>query len=170
MAKPSLKVQIECGEMKTVVEGDVDEVLKGLVQFLTGIYPNYETLAKFTFSPDYVGILKDLSEFVKVTPEGQLVLLKRDLPADEAIGSVLLGAHLALKLGRLDSDDISADELAKIVGKSLKTVQNTVVEMMKAAILDRSGRGTYKLTPLGIKEVHEALKAQSESQNSGGEV
>ena len=166
MSSQSLKVHVEFGELKADLEGNADEVVKALLQFIMKAYPNLESLSKFTFAPNYLEILNDISDSVKITADAQLVLVRRDFPADQAIGLALLGANVAYKLGKLENDELSVESLCKIMGKAPKTIQNTLVEMVKEGIVDRSSRGAYVLTPVGIMQVHEAAKSLSNAEKS----
>jgi predicted transcriptional regulator len=65
---------------------------------------------------------------------------------------------------------MSVEELASSIRKTSKTVRNTVVEMCKTSLLERTGRGTYRITTIGMKELLDDLKAmlESEKNNHGG--
>src|SRR5437867_621314 len=97
--EPRVKVQIEWGDMKHTVEGDLESVMREIIQFAAKVLPNYTLASKLTFAPDYTSMVDDLSEKVKLTPEGEGVLLKQDLSAENSISLVLLASKLANALG-----------------------------------------------------------------------
>jgi len=165
-----LKVQIECGEIKHTAEGEVDDVLREVIKFVLKIFPNYQIASKIMFTPDYLAMMSDISTFTNIAPNGEVILLKSTLSADEAIGLVLLGAHVANKIGKKESDELSVEEISRSVGKAVKTTRNTIAEMSKAGIVERTGKGSYRITNAGIREVHEAAKAllETESSQTGG--
>ena len=66
--QPRVKVQIEWGDMKHTVEGDLESVMREIIQFAAKVLPNYTLASKLTFAPDYTSMVDDLSEKVKLTP------------------------------------------------------------------------------------------------------
>ena len=165
-----LKVQIECGEIKHTVEGEVDKVLSEVIRFVSNVFPNYEVASKIMFTPDYLAMMNDISTFVNIAPNGEVILLRSTLSADEAIGLVLLGTHVANKLGKKESDELPVEEISRSIGKAVKTIRNTIAEMSKAGIVERTGKGSYRITGAGMREVHEAAKAllEAELSQTGG--
>ncbi|MEM2576909.1 MAG: type IV toxin-antitoxin system AbiEi family antitoxin domain-containing protein, partial [Candidatus Bathyarchaeia archaeon] len=111
---------------------------------------------------DYLELLNNLSEIVNLTPNGELILLKQIPSTDEAIGILLLTVEVAYKLGKRQSNALSAEELTKILGKAEKTIRNTIAEMIKAGLIERIEKGTYHITAVGIKEVSEFIKMLKE--------
>jgi hypothetical protein len=165
-----LKVTIEWRDLKHVAEGDADQVLKEIMTFITKSFPAFEPLSKITFTPDYLTMLNDLASLVQIGPSGEIILLRSGLSADQAIGFTLLGSQVACKTGKKQNDDMSVEELASSIRKTPKTVRNTVVEMCKTSFVERTGRGTYRITTAGMKELLDDLKAmlESESGQQGG--
>ncbi len=156
--------------MKHVAEGDVDAVFREVTAFVTKVSPAFEALSRIMFTPDYVAMLTDLSALINIGPAGEIILQRLGLPADQAIGLTLLGSKIAGKIGKKQSDDMSVDELASSIRKTAKTVRNTVVEMTKANLVERTGRGTYRITMIGVKELLDDVKAilESEAHQQGG--
>ncbi|MBS7655061.1 hypothetical protein KEJ50_00940 [Candidatus Bathyarchaeota archaeon] len=159
-----VKVQIEYNGLKHSVEGPVEEAIKEVITFLSKICPTYDVASKIIYTPDYIEILEDLSELVNLTPNGELILLKQMSSTDEAIGLLLLTVEAAYKLGKRSSNALSAEELAKILGKAEKTIRNTIAEMIKARLIERVEKGTYHITTSGMREVSEFIKVLKESK------
>ncbi|MEM3571829.1 MAG: hypothetical protein QW589_07890, partial [Candidatus Bathyarchaeia archaeon] len=86
-------------------------------------------------------------------------LIESSLSTDQAIGLTLLGAHLAYKIGKRESEEMSVEEISKSLNKAIKTIRNTLVQMVDANVIERVERGSYKITSSGIKEVHESILA-----------
>jgi predicted transcriptional regulator len=157
--KPKLKVQIELEGIKHMAEGSVDEVIHEVIKFVSKIIPTYQVASKIMFTPDYTAILNDISSFINITEDGKILLLESSLSTDQAIGLTLLGAHLAYKIGKRESEEMSVEEISKSLNKAMKTVRNTLVQMVDANVIERVERGSYKITSSGIKEVHESILA-----------
>ncbi len=156
--RPRIKVQIEWGDLKHTAEGDLETVVREVMQFAAKVLPNYSLASKLTFSPDFSSMADDLSEAVKLTPEGEVVLLKPELSAENSIAIVLLATRVANAVGTRASADIGPETISRAIGKSVKTVRNTLALLAKTGIVDRTNEGTYKLTIQGIRKAHEISK------------
>jgi len=130
-------------------EGKADEAISAFLKFIGNVYPSYELVSKIILTIDEEKLLRDFGGIIAVASEGP-VLLKRDIATDQAIGSCLIGAHIGCKIGKLSKDTLSSDELTKFVGKSSGTVANELTSMTKQGLVDRVGRGEYKITTTGL--------------------
>src|SRR5207237_6637253 len=94
--QPKIKVQIEWGDIKHTAEGDLETVVREVMQFAAKVLPNYSLASKLTFSPDFSSMVDDLSSAVQLTPEGEAVLLMLQKSAENYIALVLLVYSVAL--------------------------------------------------------------------------
>ncbi len=156
--RPKVKVQIEWGDMKHTVEGDLETVIREVVQFAAKVLPNYTLASKLTFAPDYSSMVDDLSETVKLTPEGEVVLLKQEMSAENSIALVLLAVRVANTVGTRPTAEMSPEMISRAIGKAVKTVRNTLAILAKTGIVERTADGNYKLTIQGIRKSHETAK------------
>jgi len=152
---PKVKVQIEWGDIKHTVEGDLESVIKEVMQFAAKVLPNYALASKLTFSPDYSSMVDDLSETVKLTPEGEVMLLKQEMSAENSIAMVLLAARVANAVGTKPTVDMSPEMISRAIGKAVKTVPNTLATISKTGIVERTNEGNYKLTMQGTTKSHQ---------------
>ena len=114
------------------------------------VYPALEMARKLTFAPDLTRLSEALVGIVELTPEGVL-LNRRELSAEQAILICLLGGYVGYRLGRWESDSMSASVLSKVSGKALKTISNQIALMVDEGLVERVGRSEYRITSLGIK-------------------
>src|SRR6059036_1549976 len=157
--RPKIKVQIEWGDIKHTVEGDLETVVQEVMRFAAQVLPNYTLASKLTFAPDYTSMVDDLSEKVKLTPEGEGVLLKQDLSAENSISLVLLASKVANALGTRPTAEMSPDMISRATGKAVKTVRNTLAILAKNGTVERTSAGDYRLTIQGIRKSHENARA-----------
>ncbi len=157
--RPRIKVQIEWGDIKHTAEGDLETVVREVMQFAAKVLPNYALASKLTFSPDYSSMVDDLSSTVKLTLEGEIVLLKPDMSAENSISLVLLAARVAHAVGTRSNVDLDPEAISRAIGKAVKTVRNTLAMMTKTGVVDRTSEGGYKLTIQGIRRAHEIAKS-----------
>ena len=142
----SLRVQIEIGELRHTAEGNPDQVVKEILGFIAKAIPGYDALSKFVYSPDYDELLRDISPLVNITNDGQPILFRAGLPAEQAILLSLLASHVAAKLGKRASEEAFSEEIAQSIGKAVKTIRNTIAELQKSGMVERATRGAYKIT------------------------
>lgn len=159
-----LKVRVEIGDVKAEFEGSVEEVFKAFTSFLAKTYPALEVVQRIIFTPDLAQIAESLGSFVQITPEGPILLDGRELPASDAITLVLLAAYAGNRLNKLQKDSLSVMEINRITGKAHKTVANQIPWMLDGGIIERVGKGEYRVTSRGIKQGENILAALRSSR------
>src|SRR5438552_3818251 len=111
------------------------------MQFAAKVLPNYSLASKLTFSPDYSSMVDDLSSAVQLTPEGEAVLLKPEMSAENSIAMVLLAARVAHAVGTRPNVEMDPEAISRAIGKAVKTVRNTLAMMTKTGLIDRTTDG-----------------------------
>jgi DNA-binding transcriptional ArsR family regulator len=159
-----IKVQVELNGLRHVVEGDSDQVIREVIQFISRVCPPFDIASRLVWSPDYAKMLETISKLAKISSSGEIIITELVPSADQAIGLVLLCTHVANKFGKRMNDEMSVEEISSAAGKAVKTVRNTLVEMVKAGLVERTGRGTYKISTNGLIEVQEAAKELGENE------
>jgi hypothetical protein len=161
-----IKVQVELNGLRHVVEGDSDQVIREVIQFISRVCPPFDIASRLVWSPDYAKMLETISDLAKISTSGEIVVTEAVPSSDQAIGLVLLCAQVAHKFGKRMNDEMSVEEISSAAGKAVKTVRNTLVEMVKAGLVERTGRGTYRISTNGVIQVQEAAKELSENEMS----
>jgi hypothetical protein len=165
-SQPNLKIHVEFGAEKADFEGSPDAVTKEFLTFLNKVYPTFELAQKLTFNPDLAKLAEELVGVIKLTPDGA-VLESTVSPADEAITLSLVGVYVGNRLGKAANDSLSANGLSKMTGKALKTISNQLAWMVDDGLIERVGRGEYKITSVGImrsEKILQELKAEREKR------
>lgn len=160
-SQQNLKIHVEFGEAKADFEGSPDAVTKEFLTFLNKVYPTFELAQKLIFNPDSAKLAEELVGVIKFTPEGA-ILEYTESPADEAIILSLVGIYVGNKLGKIPNDSLSANGLSKMTGKALKTISNQLAWMVDDGLIERVGRGEYRITSVGImrsEKTFQELKA-----------
>ena len=161
-----VKVLVELNGLRHTVEGDSEQVIKEVIQFISRVCPPFDIASRIVWSPDYAKMLETISRLAKISPSGEIIITELVPSSDQAIGLVLLCAHIANKFGKRMNDEMSVEEISSASGKAIKTVRNTLVEMVKAGLVERTGRGTYKISTNGMKEVQESANELSQNEMS----
>jgi biotin operon repressor len=128
-------------------------VIEEVVQFISRVAPHYDIAAKLVFVPDYARLLDELSRIIKVTSDGEVLLQQSGLPADKAILLTLAGAKVAKRFGKREREDLSAEEIARAVGKTSKTIRNNIAALQNAGMVERVSRGSYRITEQGMMQI-----------------
>jgi len=169
MSEPkTIIVELQLGELRHRATGTVDEVLKETIAFVSRNVPAYDAASKLLYLPEYGKMVDSLSKILKITPDGQVLLLQQDFPTEKAITAILLGAHLSHKFQKRSSDELYGEEIARSVGKALKTVRNAIAELQKQGLIERAARGTYRIATAGIMRMEQELQASPSGLEGGG--
>jgi hypothetical protein len=163
----TLTIELQVRELKHTAKGTVDEVLQEVLAFVSHVIPGYDAASKLLYAPEYGTLLDSLSKILKIAPDGQVLLLQENLPAEKAITAVLLGAHVANKFQKRPNDELYAEEIARSVSKALKTVRNTIAELQKQGLIERAARGTYRITTAGIMKMEQELQTSPNGFEGG---
>lgn len=160
--KDKLKIHIEFGDFREDIEGSPDEAVRSLLTSLSRVYPSLDLAKKLVFQPDLSQLAEKLVGLVKFAPEG-LMVLAGEAPAEETILLSLVGSYVGYRLGKIVSDTDSANGLAKTTGKALKTISNQLAWMIDDSLVERVGRGSYRITSRGIQRFEQiAMKPRPE--------
>lgn len=152
-----IKVQIDVGSAHFESSGSADEIVPQILQFVSHTIPTYDLASRLIYVPDLAGLADRVSEFAKMTADSQLLLTKNNLPADKSIPIVLFMAHLASKFAKRPNDSLDIEEIATAVSKAPKTIRNTLVNMQKAGLIERTDRGNYRITQKGLMQLEKTL-------------
>ena len=109
----TLTVELQFGEIKHTARGPPEAVLRELIAFVSRSIPAYDAASKLMYLPDYDRMVNSLSTVLRIAPDGQVLLLRSDLPAEKAIIAVLLGAYISSKFQKRSSDELYAEEIAR---------------------------------------------------------
>ena len=158
-----VKVQIDIDGIHFESSGSAEELVPQILQFVSHTIPTYDLARKLIYLPDLAGLADKVSEFAKMTNNNQLLLTKGSLPAEKSILIVLFMGHLASKFARRPTDSLNTEEIATAVSKAPKTIRNTIVNMQKAALIERTDRGNYRITQKGLMELENSLQLAVET-------
>jgi len=152
-----VRIQIDVNEMHYEGNGSVEEIIPQVLQFLTQAVPAYNLAKKLVYVPDLASLADKVSEFARMTPTGQLLLTRINLPAERAITVLLFMSQLASKMGKRETDSLSIEEIATGVGRAPKTIRNVLVQLQRLGLIDRADRGKYHITSKGLMELERNL-------------
>ena len=69
----------------------------------------------------------------------------------------LAGSRLLHQLGKRESDTLSLDEITRTTGRSTGTVAGRLSELCNEQLVERVGKGSYRLTTMGTRVIMKDL-------------
>jgi hypothetical protein len=161
-----LTVHIKYKDVEEVFSGSVEQVWLGLSKFFSEFVPTFEVAAELVLSVDLEKLARDCVGLFAFSAEGANVLVPRNkLTDNESLGLLLLAGYVGFKLGKLESDAVSKEELQVKVGKAAKVVSTRLGELVKSGMVVKSVDEKYKITTFGItqmqREVLPKIKAKT---------
>ncbi len=147
-----LYARIEYGKLKAEFKGDFDSVSREIMKFLFEISPAISILSKIKLEVKLEQLVNELQGILKVSKEGILLLAPRErLSGPELICLYLVGAYVGYKLGVLEKDSMSVDELSQLTGIKKSVVSVRLSELKTSRIVALTDVGERKITPIGIE-------------------
>jgi hypothetical protein len=148
-----LEVWIRHDKLEVKLSGSVDEVIRGVLEFIGKVYPSYELVSRLTLTVDFERLLRDLENVIAVTPEGLVITVPREMLSErEGIRLHLLRTYVGYRLGRLGKDSMSIGEILAVTGGKAGAIAGRLSEMVDDGWAERVGRGEYRVTTLGVKQ------------------
>jgi hypothetical protein len=154
----AIEVVLKHSGLENRIIGSPETVLRELLSYFSKIYPSIELISKLVLSVDSLEFLQSCTGVLAVSPEG-LVVLKdlRDLKDKELMIIHLAGSRLQHQMGKKESDTLSLDEITKTTGRSTGTVAGRLSELCNEQLVERVGKGSYRLTTMGTRVVMKNL-------------
>ncbi len=157
MNKCDLKVSIEVREGESPIvsanfEGNVDEVMKGLYEFLSKAVPQFSLVNRITLQlPSAYELVDKISDKVKLC-ESQIIFTdaSANLQTEEKLMLALLASHVGNKIGLITDRLQSVKSLASILNVSEKTIMNLSSSLVKRGLINRPKKGMFEINAKGI--------------------
>jgi len=156
--RETITVHIKYREVEQTFIGNVNDVWISINRFFSEMIPAIEVARKALLTVDLEKLIDDCKNIIAVAPEGpSLLVSKQKLTDSETLALDLLGVYLGNKLGLLNFDALSKEELQAGLGKSAKITSTRLGELCREGLTIKTEEGNYKITTIGIKHLQEAL-------------
>lgn len=147
----TVEVSIKYRDLEKKIRGDVNEVIRELISFMSANIPKLEFISKITLTVDEEELLSSCSQIMKLTPEGVVVTVPTEHLTDrELILLNLSKAHVGYITKHLDSDRALIGDLIAYTKKAAGTVAGRISEMCTEGLVERVGKGEYRITTYGL--------------------
>ena len=149
-----VKVEIRYRDVDKIFVGTAEDVWACVNRFFAEFVPTFEVAGKLVLAVDLQFLAKDSEGLLGFSKEGvNLLVDKGKLTDNEALLMWLLGAYLGFRLGFLESDAFSKDDLQTKLGKSGKIVSTRLGELVKSGYVVKDGDDRFRLTTFGVMQV-----------------
>lgn len=150
----TVEVVLKHSGIENRIMGTPEGVLRELLTYFSKVYPAVDLISRILLSPDNTEFLQSCARVLAVSPEGLVVLRNvSDLKDKELMMLHLAGSRLMFLMGRKDVDSLSLDELTRVTGRATGTVAGRLSELTNDQLVERVGKGSYKLTTMGTRVV-----------------
>ena len=161
-----ISVQIRHRGVEENFSGTVEEIWLLLSKFFNELLPSFEIATKLWLSVDMQKLAKEIEGIIVFSKEGaNLLVPKNRLTDNEALILWLLANHVGYKLGLLESDAVSKEELQAKLGKSGKITSTRLGELVKNDFAKKTDDDKFSLTTFGVvqtqKEILQKIKAKT---------
>lgn len=161
-----IQVRLKYKEIEKDFSATLEETWQLLDQFFKEYLPSFEIAQKLMISIDMEQLAKDLNGIVAFSTEGvNLLVPKNKLTDNEALLIWLAAQYLGNKLGVVNSDSFSKEDLQVKLGKSGKITSTRLGELVKGEYAAKTADDRFKITTFGItqtqKEILPKVKAKT---------
>jgi hypothetical protein len=149
-----VEVQIKYKDLEKKFSATPEETWFLLSKFLNEALPSFEIVNKLRLTIDLKELAKDCEGIIGFSKEGPCLLVpKTKLTDNETLLLWLLASYLGRKLGMLDDDTVSKQELQAKLGKSAKITSTRLGELAKNDLITKTRDEKFKITTFGVSQV-----------------
>lgn len=151
-------IQLRYRDIEKTFSGDIDDVWISINKFFSEFIPTFEISKKLVLTVDLQNLIKACENIIAFTEEGPHLLVSRSrLTDNETLSLQLLARYIGHKLGVIESDAVSKEELQPKLGKSSKIVSTRLGELVKREIAAKTNDGRYKISTFGIIQIQKDI-------------
>jgi len=151
-------IQVRYRDVEKTFSGDVNDVWISINKFFSEFIPTFRISKKITLTVDLQDLIKACENIIAFAEEGPHLLVSRNrLTDNETLALQLLASYIGYKLGIMESDAVSKEELQAKLGKSSKIVSTRLGELVKREIAAKTNDGKYKISTFGVIQMQKDL-------------
>jgi hypothetical protein len=147
-------VHIKYKDVEKTFSAIPEETWLLLNKFFNEFLPSFEIANKLWLSVDLQKLAKDCEGIIAFSPEGpNLLVPKSKLTDNETLSLWLLASYLGHKLGMVESDAVSKEELQAKLGKSGKITSTRLGELVKSDVATKTADEKFRITTFGVAQM-----------------
>ena len=146
-----LEARITFNGMTEEFTGDFDKVSRAIIQFLFEICPDLSLLSKIRFAVDEKKLVEEIADVIKFDEQGPLFLADvSDFSASDLIIMHLSVAHIGYRIGFLEIDRLTIDEICELTGVKKNVVIVRLSGLAKKKFVHIPETGKRGITSRGL--------------------
>ncbi|MGZ4850403.1 MAG: hypothetical protein ACXV2C_03375 [Candidatus Bathyarchaeia archaeon] len=162
-----IQIQMKYKEVEQEFSGEPQEAWFLIDKFFKDFIPSFEIAQKLWLSIDLKQLAKDLCGIAAFSSDGpNLLVPKNKLTDNEALSVWLTTYFLGSKLGIVDSDSLSKDELQMKLGKTGKITSTRLGELAKNGVVQKTGDEKFRITTYGVVQTQNEVIPRIRSKNN----
>jgi len=147
-------VHIKYKDVEKTFSAIPEETWLLLNKFFNEFLPSFEIANKLQLNVDLQQLAKDCEGLIAFSPEGpNLLVPKSKLTDNETLSLWLLAGYLGHKLGMVESDTVSKEELQAKLGKSGKITSTRLGELVKSDVVTKTADDKFRITTFGVVQM-----------------
>jgi predicted HTH transcriptional regulator len=151
-------IQLRYRDIEKTFSGDTNDVWISINKFFSQFIPTFEISKKLVLTVDLQNLTKMCENIIAFAEDGPHLLVSRNrLTDNETLALQLLARYIGCKLGVIESDAVSKEELQPKLGKSSKIVSTRLGELVKREIAAKTNDGKYKISTFGIIQIQNGI-------------
>jgi hypothetical protein len=151
LSKEAIEVKIKYKDVEKTISGNAEQVIRELLSFFSKIIPQIELLSQIALTVDINEFLSACKGIFAVTPEGTVITARTDnLTEKENIMLHLVKAKFGFITKTHEKDSIVIGDLISATKSSAGTVAGRLSEMCSEGLVERVGKGEYRITTYGL--------------------
>jgi hypothetical protein len=151
-------VHVKYRGVENTFSASPEETWLSLSKFFSEFIPTFEIASKLWLSVDLQQLAKDCEGLIAFSKEGASLLVSKTKVTDnETLLLWLLAGHIGHKLGMLESDALSKEELQAKLGKSGKITSTRLGELVKSDTVVKTADEKFRLTTFGVVQMQKEI-------------
>jgi hypothetical protein len=160
-----IHVQIKYKDVVQQFSAGPQEAWLLLNQFFKEFFPSFEIAQKLWLNVDVAQFARDLNGIIAFSGDGaNLLVPKNKLTDNEALLVWLATYYLGHKLGLVNCDSLSKDELQTKLGKSGKITSTRLGELVKNDFAAKTVDEKFRITTFGVMQVQKEVLPRIKSK------
>lgn len=164
----NITVQVKYGNLEKTFGGGLEEVWLCINRFFSEFLPSFETAKKLMLRVDLEGLVKDCEDLIGFSQkEGAYILIsKSKLTDNETLLLWLLAYHIGFRLGLVENDAVSKEELQAKLGKTSKITSTRLGELVKNDLVAKTAEDKYRITSFGVTQMQKEIMPKIKTKTS----
>jgi len=153
-----MTVQVRYRDVEKTFSGSVESVWLSVNRFFNEFLPSFEVAQRLMLNVDLQKLAKECEGIIAFAKEGPCLLVPRNkLTDNETLSLLLLAGYVAHRLGSVETDAVSKEELQGKLGKDAKIASTRLGELVKNEIATKTADEKYRITTFGLMQMQKDL-------------